>query len=387
MRKLAIVTSHPIQYNAPLFRLLAQRGLIHIKVFYTWSQTEMGSVYDPGFEKEMKWDIPLLHGYDYAFVKNIAKNPGSHHFRGIINPTLLKELKQYQPDAVLVYGWSFHSHLNVLQRFKKPIFFRGDSTLLNEKNGFAFRKSLRRLFLKFVYRRLSAAIYVGENNKQYFIKHSVNKQKLIYAPHCVDNDRFSGKNENYKTAADLCRSELNLRPEHVCFLYAGKLEKIKGVEVLIDGFLQIPDENARLIIAGNGALESLLKTKAKRDKRIVFLPFQNQSKMPILYRLGDVFVLPSYSETWGLSLNEAMACGCAVIASTRCGAAIDLIDNTNGRIFEAGNSTALSNVMMELMKSSVRNELKKNSQLKISNFTLEKTAEAFEDCLNNYSFD
>src|SRR5215218_1976209 len=111
MKKLAIVTTHPIQYNAPWFKLLSQRGRINVKVFYTWSQTERGPKYDPTFKKMVEWDIPLLQDYSYEFVENISKDPGSHHFNGVNNPTLNKTIETWGPDAVLVIGWSYKSHL------------------------------------------------------------------------------------------------------------------------------------------------------------------------------------------------------------------------------------------------------------------------------------
>src|SRR5436190_19801175 len=110
MKKLAIVTSHPIQYNAPLFVLLNQSKLVKPKVFYTWEQSQ-GLKYDPGFQKAIEWDLPLLNGYDYIFVKNTASDPGTHHFRGIVNPTLNSEIMAWKPDAILVFGWSLYSHL------------------------------------------------------------------------------------------------------------------------------------------------------------------------------------------------------------------------------------------------------------------------------------
>ena len=110
-KRLAIVTTHPIQYYAPLFKMLHKRGLINIKVFYTWSQSQQGAKYDPGFGKSIEWDIPLLEGYDYTFVNNISSKPGTHHFSGIINPSLNAEIEQWNPNAILIIGWSFKSHL------------------------------------------------------------------------------------------------------------------------------------------------------------------------------------------------------------------------------------------------------------------------------------
>ena len=116
--KLAIVTSHPIQYNAPFFSLLARRKKVEIKVFYTWGKQVLEEKFDPGFGKSIEWDIPLLNGYEYTFVENTAKDPGSHHFSGIVNPGLISEIETYEADAVLIFGWSFISHLKALYYFK-----------------------------------------------------------------------------------------------------------------------------------------------------------------------------------------------------------------------------------------------------------------------------
>ena len=102
-KKLAIITTHPIQYNAPLFQLLEDRNNIGFKVFYTWGEKVLQEKYDPGFGKNIQWDIPLLDGYEYEFVNNIARHPGTHHFRGINNPSLVDSIKKWKADAVLVY--------------------------------------------------------------------------------------------------------------------------------------------------------------------------------------------------------------------------------------------------------------------------------------------
>src|SRR4051812_32141110 len=103
MKKLAIVTTHPIQYNAPLFALLQSRKNISIKVFYTWGDTVKQKKYDPGFNKSIEWDIPLLDGYDHCFPENTARDPGSHHFNGIQNPGLIDDIEAWDANAVLVY--------------------------------------------------------------------------------------------------------------------------------------------------------------------------------------------------------------------------------------------------------------------------------------------
>ena len=348
MKKLAIVTSHPIQYNAPLFRLLHQRGQINIKVYYTWGQTQTGEKYDPGFGKHVDWDIPLLDGYDNCFVENISTDPGSHHFKGIINPSLVEDIRNWKPDSIMVFGWSFKSHLHCLRYFYKklPVLFRGDSTLLDEAGG--FKKMIRAMFLKWVYRHVDHALYVGTQNKLYYLRHGLNEDQLAFAPHAIDNDRFTDRTLIFSNEALLWRKTLQIREGDLVFLYAGKLEQKKDPAILIKAFEKVYHPTLHLIIVGNGTLEKELKQQYNGLKGLHFFDFQNQTLMPVIYYICDVFVLPSCGpgETWGLSVNEAMACGKPVIVSNKSGCAIDLVDEgQNGFTFNAGNINELSGKM------------------------------------------
>ncbi len=97
--RLAVVTTHPIQYYAPLFRLLAKEPGIELKVFYTWSQSQQGAKYDIDFGKMIEWDIPLLDGYSYEFVNNVAKDPGLTSFQW--HPESGSEQKDHGMETVL----------------------------------------------------------------------------------------------------------------------------------------------------------------------------------------------------------------------------------------------------------------------------------------------
>ena len=340
-KKLAIITTHPIQYNAPLFSFLAERKKISIKVFYTWGKEVLENKYDHGFGKVVKWDIPLLEGYEYIFVNNVAPDPGSHHFKGIDNPTLIEEIENWKADAILVYGWSFKSHLKAMRYFKNkiPVYFRGDSTILQQP-GF-FKKIIRKLFLTNIYRNVDVAFYVGTHNKAYYKNFGLKEKQLVFAPHAVDNERFQKENIK-KEAVKIKKDALGVKEGEILILYAGKLDSNKNVNLLADAFTSCDFKNVHLIIAGSGPEEINLKNKFATKKNIHFLPFQNQKQMPALYALCDVFVLPSKAETWGLALNEAMAGGKTVIASSGCAAAIDLIDEgSNGYIFKNNDEVDL----------------------------------------------
>lgn len=385
MKRLAIITTHPIQYNAPLFAMLHNRGNITLKVFYTWGEQVLKKKFDPGFDKNIEWDIPLLDGYDYCFVKNVSANTGSHHYKGIDNPTLISDITKWNPDAVLIYGWNFKSHLKVLKFFHNriPILFRGDSTLLSAVS--LFKKLLRKTFLKWVYNKVDKALYAGTHNKNYFLEYGMKEQQLIFTPHAIDNGRFISNEDDFTLAIKKWKDDLNIKDEDIGFLYAGKLDNNKNVSLLLKAFTELHQQNIFLIIAGNGIMENELKSSVSAVKNIHFMPFQNQSNMPVLYRLSDVFVLPSKSETWGLGINEAMACSRAVLISSGCGAAIDLVhEGQNGFIFLSENWMDLKQKMLHMITNK-KNELQKmgNASLQIiKEWSYEKDCRAIEKLLN-----
>lgn len=380
MKKLAIISTHPIQYNAPWFQLLAARQKVAIKVFYTWSQAQK-TVKDKTFGRDIQWDIPLLEGYAYEFIKNTAKQPGSHHFFGIDNPGLIKAIEAYAPDAVLVFGWNFKSHLKVMRHFKGniPVWFRGDSTLLDETPG--FKTLLRRQVLRRVYGYVDKALYVGKANKAYFSKHGLKPSQLIYAPHAIDNARFAGDTaDNYNLKAAEWRKDLGYNPSDVVVLYAGKLEGVKQPELLIDAVIQANrqrEQPLKLLLVGNGPLEASLNAQAKSYDFITFIPFQNQSVMPVVYRLGNVFCLPSKRETWGLAVNEAMATGRSVVVSNKVGCAQDLVADATGWQFAFNDPEALPRILVGLDFALLKQKGNEAAQF-IKKWSFEQVVQAIE---------
>ena len=346
MKKVAIILSHPVQYYSPLFRVISQRGKIEIKVFYTW---ERGSEkFDKGFGKKVEWDIPLLDGYNYVFVSN-NHNFGKR-FWDVRNPTLIDEIENWGANAVMVFEWSYFSHLKTMIYFKKKeisVIFRGDSNLLDKK--FSLKDLLRKYYLSWVYKHIDYALYVGENNKEYYKEINIKENQLVFAPHAIDNDRFDSNQENhYSDKAKEWRKEIGFTENDIVFSFVGKFENKKNPLLLIEAIKKINNLNIKLLLVGNGNLENEINEQLKLSDKIKIIGFQNQSLMPILYRISDIFVLPSKGpgETWGLAVNEAMACGLPVIVSDKVGCAADLVkDGINGYIFNSDDLTSLVNKM------------------------------------------
>jgi glycosyltransferase involved in cell wall biosynthesis len=354
MLRLAIVTTHPIQYYAPIFQALARMPGIQPHVFYTWSQSAH-SVADVDFGRAISWDLPLLEGYELEFVPNVAARPGTHHFWGLRNPTLIDAIERRQPDAILVFGWNSASHLAVLRHFKArvPVFFRGDSTLLDPLPS--LKKGARRMLLSWIYRHVDVAVAVGSNNRDYYRWCGLADHQIALAPHAIDTLRFGDVDGAHARRARDWRAELGISAQTRTLLFAGKLQPKKAPELLLKAFLSARSGSqrpSRLIFVGSGVLETQLRQLAEGCPEVLFLPFQNQQAMPAAYRLADVFVLPSRGpgETWGLALNESMASGVPIVASTRVGGARDLVKpGRNGWLFESENLPQLTAALREVL--------------------------------------
>jgi glycosyltransferase involved in cell wall biosynthesis len=370
--KLAILISHPIQYYAPFFQLLAKS--ITLKVFYTCGTT---SLYDRNFLCQINWDIPLLEGYDHTFLTNTAKYPGTHHFWGIINPGALYQIEEFNPQYLLVYGWSNLSHFKILKHFNGKIktIFRGDSVLPNKLP--LWKRPFKKIFLTWLYTHADTILYAGTHNKAYFKHYGVKDGKLFFLPHSIDNERFASTG-----SGTMIRKRLGLKETDILLLFAGKFNKGKNPILLLKAFKKICKKNHHLLYIGSGPHETLLKKEAKTHPNIHILPFQNQKIMPSFYKACNLFCLPSLQETWGLCINEAMACGKAILVSDQCGAAIDLVTTTNGMIFKSNDLDDLTAKLGQLLQCKEKLEKAGTASAKlISKWNFHEQVKSILKCL------
>jgi glycosyltransferase involved in cell wall biosynthesis len=344
--KIAIITTHPIQYHAPLFSFLSANSNYSIKVFYTLGN-QGADEYDKDFGIKRSWNLDLLSGYEYEFLENVSKNPSSQSFRGVNNHNIINKVREFDPRAIIVYGWKHFSHFTVLNYFKGkvPILFRGDSTTLDDAAANPLFIFFKYTFLKWIYSKVDYVLSPGQASDQYFLKSGIPKSKIIRTPHSVDNQRFELFTEREQSRLSQLKSELLISNIDFVFLFAGKFIEKKNPLLLIKAFELLAQSNDRvkLLLVGNGNLEIEMRKQVASlsvsvSDRIIFLPFQDQHQMKVIYRLANVLVLPSRGpgETWGLSVNESLASGTPVLVSNQCGCAFDLVkQNVNGLIFES----------------------------------------------------
>ena len=343
--RLAIVATHPTQYDAPWFAHLTRHLRATVDVFYLW---DFGVVprHDPGFHRTFCWDIDLLDGYAHRFVPNQAGDPGTHHFLGLRNRSLTRELSAWKPGAVLLFGYRYWSHLRVLASRalrRVPLLFRGDSHLLAEP---ARPRPCKSIALTALFRRFAAFLPVGSANAAYFRRYGVPEHRLFFCPRAVDNLRFAAA--AHEKAGLAWRRDMGISDRTRLVLFAGKFERKKRPDLLIRAFRRLAPAEAVLLLAGSGRMESELRDLAAGSDAIRFVPFQNQSAMPRVHAAADLLVLPSQGpgETWGLIVNEACCAGRAVIVSDETGCHADLVrPGENGLVFRAGNEASLRDAL------------------------------------------
>jgi glycosyltransferase involved in cell wall biosynthesis len=352
-RRICFVVSHPIQYFVPLYRRLGRRDDVEIKVFFTWHAGAQ-PVEDRGFAQKIEWDIPLTDGYDFELVPNASSKPGPYSFFGLRNPTLIDRVMAWRADVVHLSGWAWYSHLQLLRALHRRhirTLFLGDSHLLDGPPA-ALRGLIKDALLRRVFSWPSGFLVVGSANRAYYQRFGVDLARLHPCPHSIDVRRFSEPAAAMEQEAARWRLQLGIAPEQNVLLYAGKFEPKKRPTELMRAVAQLRDSSVVLIMVGAGELQGEINSLAATDPSLFrVLPFQNQTRMPIVYRLGDIFVLPSASgETWGLAVNEALACGRPVIVSDRVGCTADVIDSSCGWVFRWNDWSEFNTLITKLAR-------------------------------------
>jgi len=329
--RLLYIVSHPIQYQAPLLRQIAAQPDLELMVLF--ERISVGGERDPGFSVPVQWDVPLLEGYEFD------------HLTG---RSLWRELAAC--DAVWVHGWQSWRMKAVLLAaalMRRPVLMRAENWLgaMPEPDGWT--GAVKRAYLRAIFAFCDRYLCIGSKNAQYYARFGIPSARMFSMPYAVDNDFFARRAAGVNPAE--FRSRLGLPSGRPVVLFAGKLIRRKHPHTLLAAWRKaFPEPGARpvLVFVGDGELADLVRTG---EEDVYFLGFRNQTEMPGLYAIADIFVLAAEREAWGLAINEAMACGTAVIASNECGAAYDLLDDTVGAVVQPGNIDELAAALRRVL--------------------------------------
>jgi glycosyltransferase involved in cell wall biosynthesis len=350
--KLAVISTHPIQYHSAWFRALASRAGLDLHVYYCHEATPQEQA-SAGFGVEFVWDVPLLDGYPYSFLKNVAHSPGLGRFGGLDTPEIKGIIQRHECDAMLVNGWHYKSAWQAIWacwKSKVKVMVRGDSHL-HTSRGIAKRAIKSLTYRRFI-PRFDACLAAGKWSREYFLHYGARPERIFFVPHAVDNGRFQIEAQCLEPRRSQLRKEKDLHENAIVFMFSGKFIPKKRPMDFVFAIERAVRQNPQIqgLMVGDGPLRAHCE-QLVRERRIPirFTGFLNQSQIIEAYVVSDTLVLPSDGgETWGLVVNEAMACARTCIVSDRVGCGPDLvIPQKTGFIFPLGDVLALADSMLQ----------------------------------------
>lgn len=370
------VASHPIQYQAPWFRALAASPDIDFSVLFV--QQPGAREQGRGFGVAFEWDVPLLEGYRSQRVPELRGKGGLHGFFAarIAHPVAL--VRQLDADVLLITGWHVWPLVQLLFAawwVGVPVIMRGESNALRKRPGLA--RAWHRLLLG----RCAAFLPIGRASRDLYRGYGIPEHQLFDTPYFVDNARFASSAAQAQSRVAELRKRWSIPPQAVCILYAGKLEPKKRLLDLMEA-LRIAIAHPvqlHLVVVGSGELMAQAQAMATQSSLpVTFAGFLNQTEIPSAYVAADCLVLPSdHGETWGLVVNEAMACGRPAIVSDQVGCAADLVtDGVTGFVVPFGDTAALAQRLVEVASNpgQLRAMGEKARERVLTGYSVEKSA-------------
>lgn len=353
--RLLVLTSHAIQYQAPLFRAMAKDPRFSLHVLLCSDQGAR-SYQDAGFGREVKWDVPLLEGYSYQILRNWSPAPNPSKSLGLINPGVVGAIWRGRYDAVMLLSWSnVTTWLALLAALLTgtPVILKPEATVHRETHG--WRATVKRWVLGWLFRRTRVILASGVHGAAFFRQFGAAESKIQIAPYAVDNDFFIAQAEALRPQRDALRSRLGIAGSVPLLIFVGKLYPGKRPMDLLRAFAVLRKERTTaLLFVGDGESRAEMErwVKAEGVPDVHFAGFQNQSELPRYLAAADVFILPSALETWGLVINEAMCFSLPIITTDRVGAGGDLVHpGENGFLYPVGDVVALSGALRTLVES------------------------------------
>jgi glycosyltransferase involved in cell wall biosynthesis len=340
--RLAHFVTHPIQYFAPLYRRLAAQPGVELTVLYG-SNFGLQPSFDEGFGRTVRFDVPLLDGYQHTFLTNRGSGVPARGYRNFDCPDADAILGGNKFDVLWVHGWAHKAHWQFIRAARRqgvPYLIRGETSLLL-KPKYTLRWFFSALQVSRMVRAAAACLYIGRGNHEFYASLGVPESRLRPARYSVDAAAFrDAAGSEAERAA--CRRQFGAEPDVLVVACAAKAIPRKRLEDAIRAVGKLGPA-VRLWILGDGPLRPRLEELAAREApgRVVWHGFVNQSQMPRLLAAADVFAMPSEEEPWGLAINEAMAVGLPVVCSHAVGCAADLVRHgETGYQFRVGDIAA-----------------------------------------------
>jgi glycosyltransferase involved in cell wall biosynthesis len=357
--RLIILTEIISPYRIPVFNALAQLPEIDLHVIFL-AETDTSMRQWRVYTDEIR--------FSYQVLPSWRQRLGKHNL--LVNKNVSVALGRACPDVILCGGYNYLASWQSLRWAKRnrvPLLLWCESTSSDQRNLYRPVEVLKQRFL------IECAGFVVPGKSAFaYVRQLTQSQHIFIAPNTVDIELFSSRAEQARLQRSRLCGEVGL-PERY-FLYVGRLVQAKGVRDLLEAYAGLDSllrEQVGLVLVGDGPMRAELEAVSRSIfPGIVHFPgFCQREELPAYYALAECLVLPTYSDTWGLVINEALACGLPIICSRVAGCAADLV-TSNGRLITPGNVLELMAAMAEVAADPLlRNEMCSESRKLIQNYT------------------
>jgi glycosyltransferase involved in cell wall biosynthesis len=375
---LAVVMTHPTQFDGPLFSRISRAGSIDLTVYYL-KTARIAERVDGELGFSPNWDTAVTEGYRWVSCP--------HGFLRRLLFIYRESIASHKYDLVIFPGYSsLETTLPAILPHRQNLGMRLDTASIYPEaawKAWCKRKVLRRLF-----RRFATFHPVGSLTEQFLEGLGVSRAKMFRFPYAVDNAYFAEKASQFRQRRERILSDLAISSGTFVVLGVLKFVPRENPMELLRGFhlFHQKSRDSALILVGAGALEREMGAYIAANKladSVHLVGYARYSELPKWYAISNVFVHPAIRECWGVSVNEAMACGLPVVASRQVGSSYDLIqDGANGYQYPSGDAKALADCLTWIASRPDRGaELGESSQRLIKEWDFEATMKSLESAL------
>lgn len=386
--RIAVVNSHPVQYSAPLYAYLNRDPGLDITALYCTDYSLRGAV-DPGFGREVQWDVELLQGYRAVFLGERARSRSITGFWSLVVPELWAEIRSGRYDAVWLHGYGYAAYVLAFLAAKSKglaVYLRSETHMGLGRPR--WKRRLRDALLSRAYHHVDRFLAIGTANHDYYRALGVPEDRIFSVPYTVDNERFVARSRLDPAERAGMRASLGLPSDLPVVMFVSKFMRRKHPQSVLYAAALLRDRgiDTAVLMVGAGEMEKELHELAiaLRLRAVVFPGFINQSELPRVYAAADVFVLPSADEPWGFIVNEVMCAGLPVVVSDDVGCVPDLVrDGVNGRLMKAGDPESMASALQDILADPLRCAgMGRQSLMLISRWSYERCREGLVAAAN-----
>ena len=371
--RVVVIASPPTPYRLPFYNLIGGREDLDVTVLFCGE-----------FEPTREFQMSIGEGFRHEFLSGFPITfHGRDQFFYFINPGILSRLAKTGHECLVVAGYFlFSSQAGILRSLFKGVPYLVWSESHLGKVRSAFRNRMKEVFLRPLLRRASGYLVTGTLSAQYMMHYGAKKEEIFRLCNTPDVNLFIERGQALSERKQEIRRELGIDPDAAVALFVGRLVEKKGLQHLLPAFRRVREQvpKALMVIVGDGPYRTVLEPHIRELGDAVRMEgFRQVEDLPKYYAAADLFACPSLDEPWGVVINEAMASGLPVVASTACGATPDLIRaGVNGIAVEPGDTEGIAAAVTKILSLGDRGrEMGLASREIIRDWTPEQSAEDF----------